>query len=117
MIEEKNVARRELLLSLSFISSNRSVTSFPFPNICTIFWFSTISSISSVCSPRISDWSRNISKVFLAINPATRKETGVMRTTTKVMPTFTDSINPKVPTMVATPVKNWVNPIRSPSAN
>ena len=58
-----------------------------------------------------------MANVRFAIKFATRKDTGVISTTTNVIDTFTDSMNPKVPTMVATPVKSWVNPISSPSAN
>ena len=117
MIEEKNVAFRDAFPSRSLISSNCSVTFCPLPNAWTTFWFSTISSIRPVCSPRISDCSRNMEKVLLAIKFATRKETGVISTTTNVIITFTDNMKQKVPTIVAIPVKSWVKPIRRPSAN
>ena len=42
---------------------------------------------------------------------------GVTHTTTSVIGTLTYSIKPSVPRIVRTPVKNWVNPIKSPSAN
>ena len=56
-------------------------------------------------------------KVFLAIKLATNRETGVITTTTTVIPTFTESIKNKVPMIVTTPVNSWVNPISRPSAN
>ena len=55
--------------------------------------------------------------VLFAIKFATRNETGVISTTTNVIVTLTDSIKQNVPTIVAIPVKSWVNPISSPSAN
>ena len=56
-------------------------------------------------------------KVRLAMKPATKKESGVISTTTRVIPTSVVSMNSRVPRMVITPVKSWVNPISSPSAN
>ena len=51
------------------------------------------------------------------MNPATTKDNGVKNTTTAVIFTLTLNIKPNVPTIVTTPVNNWVKPIRSPSAN
>ena len=89
----------------------------PIPNVWTTFWLPIISSISPVCSPRISDCCRNMVNVLFAIKFATKKDTGVIRTTTNVIFTLTDSINPNVPMIVAIPVKSCVNPMSSPSAN
>ena len=50
------------------------------------------------------------------MNFATRKDTGVMHTTTSVMGTLVISMNPNVHRIVSTPVNNWVNPISRPSA-
>ena len=55
--------------------------------------------------------------VLFAIKFATKNDTGVIRTTTNVIDTFTDNIKQNVPTIVAIPVKSCVNPIRSPSEN
>ena len=51
------------------------------------------------------------------MNAATTSETGVTSSTTKVMVTLTESIKPRVPKMVMSPVNSWVKPIKSPSAN
>ena len=51
------------------------------------------------------------------MNAATTRETGVTSSTTKVMTPLTESMKPKVPKMVMTPVKSWVKPIKRPSAN
>ena len=59
----------------------------------------------------------NILYVLFAIKLATKNETGVIRTTTSVILTFIDNINPSVPSIVITPEKNCVNPINKPSAN
>ena len=83
----------------------------------TTLWPSTISLISPVCSPRIAVCFWNIEYVRFEMNPATRKDTGVMTTTASVIFTLTDSMNASVPTMVTTPLKSWVNPISNPSAN
>ena len=48
---------------------------------------------------------------------ATNREIGVSPTTTSVIPGWIVSIKINVPIIVTTPVNNWVNPIRSPSAN
>ena len=54
--------------------------------------------------------------VLVAINFATRKETGVMHTTTRAMGTLVTSMKISVPMMVSTPVKSWVKPMSRPSA-
>ncbi len=53
----------------------------------------------------------------MAINAATTRDIGVTSSTTRVMVIFTENMKPKVPSMVMTPVKSWVKPIRRPSAN
>ena len=55
-------------------------------------------------------------KVLVAINLATKKETGVMHTTTSAMGTLVAIMNIRVPPMVSTPVKSWVKPMSRPSA-
>ena len=111
------MARREQPCSLPLISSNSASASSSWEKACTTFWFPTISSIRAVCSPLVSDCKWNMVNVFFAINPATKNDNGVTSTTTPVTATLTLSINPSVPKMVMTPVKNCVNPISSPSAN
>ena len=71
----------------------------------------------AVCSPLVSDCFLNIVYVFFAIYAATKSESGVTHTTTSVIGILTVSIKPNVPSIVMTPVKSCVNPIRSPSAN
>ncbi len=117
MREEKKIARREYFSSRPLISSNFSSVFSSLLKACTTFWFPIISLIRAVCSPLVSDCSLNMVKVFFAIKLATNKDTGVIITTTRVIPTFTESINPKVPRIVTTPLKSWVNPIKRPSAN
>ena len=56
-------------------------------------------------------------KVRFAINAATNREMGVRTTTTRVIKGLTDSIKPRVPSMVITPVNSWVKPMSSPSEN
>ena len=114
---EKKIARREYFCSLSLISSNFSSASSSWENACTTFWLPTISSINAVCSPLVSDCSLNMENVFFAMKLATNRETGVMTTTATVIRTLIVSMKISVPKMVTIPVKNWVNPIRSPSAN
>ena len=55
-------------------------------------------------------------KVLVAMNLATKKETGVMHTTTSAMGTLVAIMNIRVPPMVSTPVKSWVKPMSRPSA-
>ena len=55
--------------------------------------------------------------VFFAMKLATNRETGVITTTATVIRTLIVNMKISVPKMVTIPVKNWVNPIRSPSAN
>ena len=86
-------------------------------NAVTTFWFSTISFTSDVSSPFISACFLNMLYVFLAINDATNSETGVIHTTTRAMIQLIEIIKQSVPTIVITPVKSCVNPIRSPSEN
>ena len=50
------------------------------------------------------------------MNFATRKETGVIHTTTRAMGMLVISMKTSVPAMVSTPVKSCVKPIRRPSA-
>ena len=52
----------------------------------------------------------------MAINLATRKDTGVIHTTTNAMGTLVTIMKIRVPIMVSTPVKSWVNPMSRPSA-
>ena len=106
MREEKKIARREHFSSLSLISSNRSSVCLSRLKDCTTFWFPIISLISAVCSPLVCDCSLNMLKVFLAIKLATNKDTGVITTTTTVIPTFTESMKPRVPRIVMTPVNS-----------
>ena len=76
-----------------------------------------ISSMKPVCSPRIFACSENMLAVAREIAKAITNERGVRHTTMRVIHTLTDSMNKKVPSMVHTPVKNWVKPIRRPSAS
>ena len=116
-MEEKKIARREYFSSLPLISSKASSVASSLLKAWTTFWLPIISLIRLVCSPLVSDCSLNILKVFFAIKLATNRETGVITTTTTVIPTFTESIKNKVPMIVTTPVNSWVNPISRPSAN
>ena len=56
-------------------------------------------------------------KVRFAMKPATKKDSGVISTTTSVIPTSVVTMKRRVPRMVITPEKSWVKPIRRPSAN
>ena len=51
------------------------------------------------------------------MNEAIINESGVTTTTTIVIHQLILNINMRVPRIVTTPVKNWVKPIKSPSAN
>ena len=51
------------------------------------------------------------------MNLATSNERGVSTTTISAVNTFILSINTRVPSIVAIPVKLWVNPSKSPSEN
>ena len=46
-----------------------------------------------------------------------KNESGVIRTTTSVIHRLIESINARVPIIVIIPLKNWVKPIKRPSAN
>ena len=115
-MEEKKIAFREHFSSLPLISANCSLTAFSLEKVFTIFWLPTISSIREVCSPLVSDCSLNMEKVLVAMNLATKNDTGVMHTTTRAMGTLVTSMNTSVPPMVSTPVKSWVKPMSRPSA-
>ena len=56
-------------------------------------------------------------KVDVGKSTVRKWETGVITTTATVIRTLIVSMKISVPKMVTIPVKNWVNPIRSPSAN
>ena len=73
--------------------------------------------MNEVCSPLVSLWRENILYVLLAIKFEITNESGVATTTTRVIQTLIESIKPSVPRMVTIPVKNWVKPIKRPSAN
>ena len=75
------------------------------------------SSMSAVCSPRVTDCRRNIAYVRLAMKLATSSESGVMSTTSSVIGALNVSMKPSVPRIVITPEKSWVKPISRPSAN
>ena len=53
--------------------------------------------------------------VRLAINDAVKSESGVTSTTISVTIQLTESMQISVPSMVMTPVKSCVKPIRRPS--
>ena len=50
------------------------------------------------------------------MKPATTRLSGVIRTTTREISTFSRNMNSSVPKMVSTPVNSWVKPISRPSA-
>ena len=100
------MACREHPWSLPLISANWPFTASSLEKVFTIFWFPMVSSIRDVCSPRISDCSLNMEYVLVAMNLATRKDTGVMHTTTRAMGTLVTIMKTRVPRMVSTPVNS-----------
>jgi len=48
---------------------------------------------------------------------ATNREIGVKTTTTSVISGLMETMKSRVPKIVISPVKNWVNPISRPSEN
>ena len=114
---EKNTPLTVASVYSLFIFSNCSISAFSYPKSCTSFIPSILSLTSAVCLPPISFLSLKNPKVFLDMNAATSRLTGVMSTTTRAMRIFVTSMNMSVPSIVSIPEKNWVNPSRSPSEN
>ena len=111
------MACRELSLRRLFISSKRSSFACSCAKACTTFWLPIISSTNAVCSALSSPWRANMECVRLAMKRATKSESGVSITTASVIGAFTLSMNMSVHIMVSIPVKSWLKPSSSPSAN
>ena len=75
-------------------------------NACTTFKFPIISSINAVCSPRISDVFLKSEYVLDAMNLATKRDSGVITTTTSAIIQLITSIITSVPIIVRTPVNS-----------
>ena len=113
--EEKNRALTHTERRFWFSFSKRRSASFSYEKALTVLALPTISSTRVVSSPRASVCRRKSLKVLREMKRATKRDNGVMNTTTRVIRTFMESINPSVPIIVTSPVNSCAKPISRPS--